>query len=218
MAKAEQVAKKETKGAKGAPPAETKEVKGAPGKRPRSATPPRLKERYRKEVVPKLMSEFGYKNIMQVPRIQKVVVNIGVGEAVSNAKALDSAVKDLTAITGQKPLVRKAKKSISTFKLREGMPIGVMATLRGDAMYYFLDRLMNIALPRTRDFRGVPRDAFDGRGNYTLGLREQLIFPEVDYDTIDKIRGMEVSIVTSAKTDEEGRRLLQLLGMPFRAQ
>jgi large subunit ribosomal protein L5 len=218
MAKAEQVAKKETKGAKGAPPAETKEVKGAPGKRPKSATPPRLKERYRKEVVPKLMSEFGYKNIMQVPRIQKVVVNIGVGEAVSNAKALDSAVKDLTAITGQKPLVRKAKKSISTFKLREGMPIGVMATLRGDAMYYFLDRLMNIALPRTRDFRGVPRDAFDGRGNYTLGLREQLIFPEVDYDTIDKIRGMEVSIVTSAKTDEEGRRLLQLLGMPFRAQ
>lgn len=218
MAKAEQAAKKEPKGVKGAPPPETKEVKGAPGKRPKSATPPRLKELYRKHVVPKLMSEFGYKNIMQVPRIEKVVVNIGVGEAVANAKALDGAVRDLTMITGQKPLVRKAKKSISTFKLREGMPIGVKATLRGDTMYYFLDRLMNIALPRTRDFRGVPRDAFDGRGNYTLGLREQLIFPEIDYDTIDKIRGMEVSIVTTAKTDEEGRRLLQLLGMPFRAQ
>lgn len=217
MAKAEQAAKKEPKGAKGAPPAE-KEVKGAPGKRPKSATPPRLKELYRKHVVPRLMSEFGYKNIMQVPRIEKVVVNIGVGEAVGNAKALDGAMRDLTVITGQKPLVRKAKKSISTFKLREGMPIGVKATLRGDSMYYFLDRLMNIALPRTRDFRGVPRDAFDGRGNYTLGLREQLIFPEIDYDTIDKIRGMEVSIVTTAKTDEEGRRLLQLLGMPFRAQ
>ncbi len=213
MAKAEQ-AKKETKGA---PPAD-KAIKGAPGKRSRSATPPRLKERYRKEVVPRLMSEFGYKNIMQVPRLEKIVVNIGVGEAIGNAKALDGAVRDLTVITGQKPLVRKAKKSIATFKLREGMPIGVKATLRGDNMYYFLDRLMNIALPRTRDFRGVPRDAFDGRGNYTLGLREQLIFPEVDYDTIDKIRGMEVSIVTSAKTDEEGRRLLQLLGMPFRAQ
>jgi large subunit ribosomal protein L5 len=218
MAKAEPAAKKEPKGAKGAPPPETKEVKGAPGKRPKSATPPRLKELYRKQVVPRLMSEFGYKNVMQVPRIEKVVVNIGVGEAVANAKALDGAVRDLTMITGQKPLVRKAKKSISTFKLREGMPIGVKATLRGDTMYYFLDRLMNIALPRTRDFRGVPRDAFDGRGNYTLGLREQLIFPEIDYDTIDKIRGMEVSIVTTAKTDEEGRRLLQLLGMPFRAQ
>jgi large subunit ribosomal protein L5 len=155
---------------------------------------------------------------MQVPHVQKVVVNIGVGEAIGNAKSLDGAVKDLTAIAGQKPLVRKAKKSIATFKLREGMPIGLMVTLRGDTMYYFLDRLMNIALPRTRDFRGVPRDAFDGRGNYTLGLREQLIFPEIDYDTIDKVRGMEVSIVTSAKNDEEGRRLLQLMGMPFRAQ
>ncbi|MCI0477070.1 MAG: 50S ribosomal protein L5, partial [Anaerolineales bacterium] len=141
-----------------------------------------------------------------------------VGEAIGNAKALDAAVKDMTAIVGQKPFVRKAKKSIATFKLREGMPVGVMTTLRGDTMYYFLDRLMNIALPRMRDFRGVPRDAFDGRGNYTLGLREQLIFPEIDYDAIDKVRGMEVSIVTSAKTDEEGRRLLQLMGMPFRAQ
>jgi large subunit ribosomal protein L5 len=164
------------------------------------------------------MREFGYQNVMQAPHVQKVVVNIGVGEAIGNAKALDGAVKDLTAIAGQKPFVRKAKKSIATFKLREGMPIGLMVTLRGDTMYYFLDRLMNIALPRTRDFRGVPRDAFDGRGNYTLGVREQLIFPEIDYDTIDKVRGMEVSIVTSAKNDEEGRRLLQLMGMPFRAQ
>jgi large subunit ribosomal protein L5 len=177
-----------------------------------------LKERYRKEILPTLMREFGYQNVMQAPHVQKVVVNIGVGEAIGNAKALDGAVKDLTAIAGQKPFVRKAKKSIATFKLREGMPIGLMVTLRGDTMYYFLDRLMNIALPRTRDFRGVPRDAFDGRGNYTLGVREQLIFPEIDYDTIDKVRGMEVSIVTSAKNDEEGRRLLQLMGMPFRAQ
>lgn len=221
MAKPDQAAKpeakKQAKGGTGAPPAETKKA-GAPGKRPKSTLPPRLKERYRKEILPTLMREFGYTNVMQAPRVQKVVVNIGVGEAIGNAKALDGALKDLTAIVGQKPLVRKAKKSIATFKLREGMPIGLMATLRGDTMYYFLDRLMNIALPRTRDFRGVPRDAFDGRGNYTLGIREQLIFPEIDYDTIDKVRGMEVSIVTSAKTDEEGRRLLQLLGMPFRAQ
>jgi large subunit ribosomal protein L5 len=220
MAKPEQAAKpdakKEQKG-KGAPQAEVKAPKG-PTKRPKSTVPPRLRELYRKEVVPTLMREFGYKNIMQVPKIKKIVVNIGVGEAIGNAKALDGAVKDLTAITGQKPLVRKAKKSIATFKLREGMPIGAMVTLRGETMYHFLDRLMNVALPRTRDFRGVPRDAFDGRGNYTLGLREQLIFPEIDYDTIDKVRGMEVSIVTSAKNDEEGRRLLQLMGMPFRAQ
>lgn len=222
MAKPEQAAKpeqkKEPKGAKGAPPPAAKEKKGAAGKRPKSATPPRLKERYRQEILPALMREFNYQNVMQAPRVQKVVVNIGVGEAIGNAKALDAAVKDMTAIVGQKPFVRKAKKSIATFKLREGMPIGVMTTLRGDTMYYFLDRLMNIALPRMRDFRGVPRDAFDGRGNYTLGLREQLIFPEIDYDAIDKVRGMEVSIVTSAKTDEEGRRLLQLMGMPFRAQ
>jgi large subunit ribosomal protein L5 len=219
MAKPEQAAKpdaKQQKG-KGAPQPEAKAPKG-PVKRPKSATPPRLKELYRKEIMGTLMREFGYKNVMQVPKIKKIVVNIGVGEAIGNAKALDGAVKDLTLITGQKPLVRKAKKSIATFKLREGMPIGAMVTLRGDGMYQFLDRLMNIALPRTRDFRGVPREAFDGRGNYTLGLREQLIFPEIDYDTIDKVRGMEVSIVTSAKNDEEGRRLLQLLGMPFRAQ
>lgn len=182
------------------------------------SAPPRLKERYRKEIMAALMREFGYRNPMQTPRVNKVVVNIGVGEAIANAKALDGAVKDLTAITGQKPLVLKAKKSIATFKLREGMPIGVKVTLRGDRMYQFLDRLMNIALPRTRDFRGVPRDAFDGRGNYTLGLREQLIWPEIDYDQIDKVRGMEVSIITSARNDDQARRLLQLLGMPFKAQ
>lgn len=178
--------------------------------------PPRLLERYRQEIAPALMKEFNYANKMQVPQLQKVVVNIGIGEALSNAKALDSAVKDLTIITGQKPLVRKAKKSIATFKLREGNAIGVKVTLRGDRMYWFLDRLMNAALPRVRDFRGVPRDAFDGRGNYTLGLREQLIFPEIDYDTIDKLRGMEITIVTSAKNDEQARRLLQMMGMPFR--
>lgn len=162
------------------------------------------------------MKEFSYANAMELPQVKKVVVNIGLGEALSNAKALDAAVKDLTTITGQKPLVRKAKKSIATFKLREGNAIGVKVTLRGERMYWFLDRLMNTALPRVRDFRGVPRDAFDGRGNYTLGLREQLIFPEIDYDAIDKLRGMEITIVTSAKNDEEARRLLQLMGMPFR--
>ncbi len=196
------------------------EGKGAPkeAKPAKPAPPPRLREQYRNEILPLLMREFNYSNTMQAPRLRKIVVNIGVGEAIGNAKALDGAVKDMTAITGQKPLVMKAKKSIATFKLREGMPIGVKTTLRGNRMYHFLDRLMNIALPRTRDFRGVPRDAFDGRGNYTLGLREQLIWPEIDYDQIDKVRGMEVSIVTSAKNDEEARRLLQLFGMPFRAQ
>lgn len=225
MAKPEQAAKPEAKekqpqakGAKGAQPkpADDKSAKSAAGKRPKSATPPRLKEQYRKEIVGVLMREFNYSNVMQVPKVTKVVVNIGVGEALGNAKALDAAVKDMTSITGQKPYVRKAKKSIATFKLREGNPIGVMVTLRGDTMYAFLDRLMNIALPRTRDFRGVPREAFDGRGNYTLGLREQLIFPEIEYDTIDKVRGMEVTVVTSAKTDDEARRLLQLMGMPFK--
>lgn len=192
-----------------------KEAKAAKPAKP--AAPPRLRERYRKDIMPVLMSEFGYTNTMQAPRVRKVIVNIGVGEAIGNAKSLDGAVKDLTAITGQKPIVIKAKKSIATFKLREGMPIGVKVSLRGDRMFHFLDRLMNIALPRMRDFRGVPRDAFDGRGNYTLGLREQLIWPEIDYDQIDKVRGMEVSIVTSAKTDDEARRLLQLFGMPFKA-
>lgn len=197
----------------GAPKGEAKPKEKAP-RAPR--VPPRLLERYRQEITPTLIKEFEYSNAMQVPHVDKVVVNIGIGEALSNAKALDAAVKDLTTITGQKPLVRKAKKSIATFKLREGNAIGVKVTLRGDRMYWFLDRLMNAALPRVRDFRGVPRDAFDGRGNYTLGLREQLIFPEIDYDQIDKLRGMEITIVTSAKNDEEARRLLQLMGMPFR--
>ena len=174
------------------------------------------KQYYRETVVPAMMSEFKYDNIMQVPRITKVVMNIGVGEAIDNAKALDGAVDDLTKITGQKPVITKAKKSIATFKLREGRAIGVKVTLRGERMWALLDRLINVALPRTRDFRGISGDAFDGRGNYTLGLREQLIFPEIEYDKIDKVRGMEVTIVTTSKSDEEGRRLLRLLGMPFR--
>jgi len=177
-----------------------------------------LKERYQKEIVPALMKSLNLSNIMQVPRLRKVVVNIGVGEALDNPKALDAAVRDLTQITGQKPVVTKARKSIANFKLREGRAIGVKVTLRGERMWSFLDRLMNVALPRVRDFRGVSPNSFDGRGNYTLGLREQLVFTEVDYDTIDKVRGLEVSIVTSAKTDQEGRELLRLLGMPFRKE
>jgi large subunit ribosomal protein L5 len=161
------------------------------------------------------MEEFGYKNVMQVPHLQKIVVNIGLGEAISNARAIDAAVGDLAAITGQKPVVTKAKKSIAAFKLRAGMPIGAMVTLRGPRMYEFYDRVTSIALPRIRDFRGVSPNSFDGRGNYTLGLREQLAFPEIDYDKIDKTRGLEMSFVTTARTDEEGRRLLALLGMPF---
>jgi large subunit ribosomal protein L5 len=199
-----------------APKGESKSKGAAKDSAPAQRIPPRLLERYRQEIAPTLMKEFSYANAMELPQVKKVVVNIGLGEALSNAKALDAAVKDLTTITGQKPLVRKAKKSIATFKLREGNAIGVKVTLRGERMYWFLDRLMNAALPRVRDFRGVPRDAFDGRGNYTLGLREQLIFPEIDYDAIDKLRGMEITIVTSAKNDEEARRLLQLMGMPFR--
>jgi large subunit ribosomal protein L5 len=175
----------------------------------------RLRDKYREDVVPELMKEFGYSNVMQVPKLEKIVVNIGLGEAVSNAKAIDAAVGDLTAITGQKPVVTRAKKSIAAFKLRTGMPIGAMVTLRGPRMYEFLDRLVSVALPRIRDFRGVSPNSFDGRGNYTLGLREQIAFPEIDYDRIDKTRGLEMSIVTTAKTDEEGRRLLGLLGMPF---
>ncbi|NLE50289.1 MAG: 50S ribosomal protein L5 [Chloroflexi bacterium] len=175
-----------------------------------------LVEKYRNEVVPALMEEFGYKSVMQVPRITKAVVNIGVGEALDNAKALDGAVEDLRRITGQQPVITKARKSIAQFKLREGRAIGVKVDLRGERLWSLLDRLMNIALPRTRDFSGVSPDSFDGRGNYTLGLREQLLFPEIEYDKIDKVRGMEITIVTTAKTDEEGRRLLQLLGMPFR--
>ncbi len=177
---------------------------------------PRLLERYRNEVVPELRERFGYKNVMQVPKIEKVVVNIGLGEAIQNAKALDAASRDLALITGQRPLVTRARKSIATFKLRKGMPIGLKVTLRGRRMYDFLDRLFNVALPRVRDFRGVSPDAFDGRGNYSLGVREQLIFPEIDYDKIDRVRGLEVTIVTTAETDEEARELLRLLGMPFR--
>ena len=175
-----------------------------------------IQTRYADQVVTALMSEFGYDNVMQVPRIEKIVLNVGVGEAVDNPKSLDGAVTDLRAITGQQPVVNKAKKSIANFKLREGRPIGTKVTLRGERMWALLDRLINIALPRIRDFRGVSPDTFDGRGNYTIGLREQLAFPEIQYDKIDKVRGMEITIVTTAKTDEEGRRLLRLLGMPFR--
>ncbi len=177
-----------------------------------------LKEKYKNEVVPALMREFGYPNVMAVPRIEKIVLNIGVGEAKENAKALEHAARDLATISGQKPIITRARKSIAGFRIRKGMPIGVKVTLRGDRMWAFLDRLMNVALPRVRDFRGVSPNAFDGRGNYSLGLREQLVFPEIDYDQIDKIRGLEVTIVTTAKTDEEARRLLALLGMPFRRQ
>jgi large subunit ribosomal protein L5 len=177
-----------------------------------------LKEQYLNEVVPALKKSLDMSNIMEVPRIQKVVVNIGLGEALENAKALDAAVADLTQITGQKPVVTKARLSIANFKLREGRSIGAKVTLRGERMWSFLDRLMNIALPRVRDFRGVSPNAFDGRGNYTLGLREQLVFPEIDYDKIDKLRGLEISIVTTARNDEQGRQLLQMLGMPFRKE
>ena len=174
------------------------------------------KQVYREDILPQLVERFQYSNPMQAPRLTKIVVNIGVGEALDNAKALDHAIEDVTQITGQRPVVTKAKKSIATFKLREGRSIGVKVTLRGERMWAFLDRLVNVALPRTRDFRGISPKSFDGRGNYTLGLREQLIFPEIDYDKTDKARGMEISIVTTAQTDEEGRELLLLLGMPFR--
>lgn len=176
----------------------------------------RLKEVYQNEVVQKLRTEFNYKNIMEVPKIQKIVVNMGLGEAIQNVKILDSASSELGKITGQKAVVTKAKKSIASFKLREGMPIGCMVTLRRDRMYEFLDRLMNVALPRVRDFKGVSGKAFDGQGNYTLGIKEQLIFPEINYDEIDKIKGLNVTIVTTAKNDEEGKALLKYMGMPFR--
>jgi len=175
-----------------------------------------LKERYREEIIPGLKKLYGYRNVMQVPRLEKVVLNIGVGEAIQNAKALEAAEIDLVAISGQHPVITRAKRSIAAFKLRTGMPIGLKVTLRGERMYDFLDKLMNAVLSRRREFQGVPRDSFDGRGNYTLGLSEQIIFPEIDYDKIDKVRGLEVSIITTAKTDEEGAHLLELLGMPFR--
>jgi large subunit ribosomal protein L5 len=177
---------------------------------------PRMKERYKEVVLPTLMEEFGYKSIMQVPTLKKMVVNVGLGEALQNSKFLDSAVEDIAQITGQRPVITRARKSIATFKLREGNPIGIMATVRGNRMWHFFDRLVSVALPRQRDFRGISPNSFDGRGNYTVGLREQLVWPEIDYDKIDKIRGMAISIVTSAETDEEGRRLLELMGMPFR--
>jgi len=176
---------------------------------------PKLKELYHEQVVPTLTKELGYENIMEVPRLEKIVLNIGMGEALQNAKALDAAVQDVMTITGQRPIITRARKSIATFKLREGNPVGVKVTLRGARMWDFLDRLINVALPRQRDFRGISPDAFDGRGNYTLGLREQLAFPEIDYDIIDKVRGMEVTVVTSAQTDPEGFHLLRHLGMPF---
>jgi large subunit ribosomal protein L5 len=181
------------------------------------APPGGLRRRYTDEVAPALRREFGYANPMQIPRLEKVVVNIGLGEAIQNAKALDAAVGDLTQITGQKPIITRAKRSIAQFRLRTGMPIGAKVTLRGQRMYDFLERTMRLALPRIRDFRGISRSSFDGRGNFSLGLREQLVYPEIDYDKIDRLRGMEISIVTTAKTDEEGLKLLQLLGMPFQA-
>jgi large subunit ribosomal protein L5 len=176
----------------------------------------RLKERYQKEIAPAIAKEFVIRNPMAIPRLEKIVLNMGMGEAIANAKILDTAADELRVITGQKPVVTKAKKSIASFKLRQGMPIGVMVTLRGDRMYEFLDRLVSIALPRVRDFRGVSPKAFDGRGNYTLGIREQLIFPEIDFNKVDKTRGMNISIVTTARDDEQARSLLKALGMPFR--
>jgi large subunit ribosomal protein L5 len=176
----------------------------------------RLKEKYQKEVVPALQKEFGYKNVMAVPKIEKVVVNMGLGEATANAKLIDTGADEVARITGQKPVTRRAKKSIAAFKVRKGMPIATMVTLRGERMWEFLDRLMNIALPRVRDFKGVSSRGFDGRGNYTLGLRDQLLFPEIDYMKVDKARGMNVSVVTTAQTDQEARKLLQFIGMPFR--
>ena len=175
----------------------------------------RLKEMYSAEIKDAMMKKFGYKNVMQIPKLEKVVINMGVGEARENAKVLDAAVKDLETITGQKAVITKAKKSVANFKLREGMPIGCKVTLRGEKMYEFTDRLVNLALPRVRDFRGVNPDAFDGRGNYALGIKEQLIFPEIEYDKVDKVRGMDIIFVTTAETDEEARELLRLFGMPF---
>jgi len=177
---------------------------------------PRLRKKYKDEIVPQLMKDFSFKNIMQVPKLERIVVNMGLGEAVQNAKLVESAVEELTAITGRKPVITRAKKSIASFKLREGMPIGVMVTLRGEQMYDFLDRLVSIALPRTRDFKGISPKSFDGRGNFTLGIREQIVFPEINYDKIDRIKGMNVTLVTTAETDEQGRALLKSLGMPFR--
>ncbi len=194
----------------GAKPARAEEPEAAP------VTVANLKDRYLRDIVPALRSEFGYANVMQVPRVEKVVINIGLGESISNNKAMDAAAGDLATITGQRPVVTRSKKSISNFRLRKGMPIGLKVTLRGLRMWHFLEKLLGTALPRIRDFQGVPDRSFDGRGNFTLGLKEQLVFPEIEYDKVDRLRGMEITVVTSAKTDQEGRRLLQQLGMPFR--
>jgi large subunit ribosomal protein L5 len=202
--------------AKGAPEPKPQEAERAAQPRARTSTKARLREHYAKKVVLALNKEFGYKNQMAVPKIEKVALNIGLGEATGNSKLMDGAVNELAAIAGQRPVITKAKKSIAAFKLREGMSIGCMVTLRGDRMYEFLDRLMNVALPRVRDFRGVSPKSFDGRGNYTLGLRDQLIFPEIDYNKVEKVKGMNVSITTTAKTDAEGLALLRHMGMPFR--
>jgi large subunit ribosomal protein L5 len=212
--------KGEAKGGKGGGGSKSSEDKGEKAKKVVSTTQavaPRFAEKYEKQVVPVLTKQFGYKNPNQVPRLQKIVVNMGLGAAVTNPKIIDTAVEELRAITGQKPIVTRAKKAIANFKLRTGIPIGAVVTLRRGRMWEFLDRLVTLALPRTRDFRGVSRKAFDGKGNYTLGLREQIIFPEINYDRIDVVKGLNISFVTSARTDEEGRALLQHLGMPFRA-
>jgi large subunit ribosomal protein L5 len=214
MAK-EPKAAKETSG-KDAAPKEPKGAKEPKAPKESKKVDARLRHVYKERVIPALVKEFGYKNVMGVPKIEKVAVNIGMGEATQNAKLMDGAVNELSAIAGQKPVITKAKKSIAAFKLREGMPIGTMVTLRGDRMYEFLDRLMNVALPRVRDFRGVSPKSFDGRGNYTLGVKDQLIFPEIDYNKVDKAKGMNISITTTAKTDAEGLALLKHMGMPFR--
>jgi len=212
-AKAKTKGKKAEGGAEGKAKKDAKVAAEKPSEPPR---PPRLRQQYREQVVPALMQRFGYKNRMQVPRLEKIVVNMGMGDAISNSKLLEAAVADMTQITGQKPVVTKAKKSIANFKLREGMPIGCRVTLRGAHMYEFYDRLVNVALPRIRDFRGVPTKSFDGRGNYTLGLKEQINFPEIDYDKIMQLMGMDITFVTTAQTDEESRELLALMNMPFR--
>ena len=210
----DQKPEKKKKGADGAPAAETAKPREAAPAVP--APPARLKKRYEAEVRPELMKEFGFKNPMQAPKLEKIVVNMGLGEAINNGKIIDSSVEQLGSITGQKPVVTKSRKSIANFKLRQGQTIGAMVTLRGDRMYEFFDRLVSIALPRVRDFKGVSPKAFDGKGNYTLGLREQIIFPEINYDKVEKIKGMNITVVTTARNDEEGRALLRHLGMPFR--
>jgi large subunit ribosomal protein L5 len=212
--------KKEKKEKKGAPAegaaAEEQKAAKAPAKEERPAAPARLRLRFAKEVLPELMKEFGFKNPMQVPKLEKIVVNMGLGEAINNGKIIDASVEQLGQITGQKPVVTKARKSIANFKLRQGQSIGAMVTLRGDRMYEFFDRLVSVALPRVRDFKGVSPKAFDGKGNYTLGVREQVIFPEINYDKVEKIKGLNITVVTTARNDEEGRALLRHLGMPFR--